>query len=121
MLLCQQQTLQSMAPACMLVNEFVCNSADDKHHPDQLCAPVSRAAVGLCRSEEDLMQEGSRKGEQGSLNQVDTGEMAGMPKDAKPPSASPAEHHFDKRQGVLHLPDVHREQKFCVHVAELHS
>lgn len=53
------------------------------------------------------MQQGSRKGEQGSLNQVDTGDMAGMPKDAKPPSASPAEHHSDRRQGMLHLPGVY--------------
>ena len=49
------------------------------------------------------MQGGSQQGEQGSLNQVDTGEMAGMPKDAKPPSASPAEHHSEKRKGMLHL------------------
>lgn len=56
------------------------------------------------------MQGGSRQGEQGSLNQVDTGEMAGMPKDVKPPSASPAEHHSDKRQGMLHLRGMHREQ-----------
>ena len=63
------------------------------------------------------MQEGSRKGEQGSLNQVDTGEMAGMPKDAKPPSASPAEHHSDKRQGMLCLPDMHKEQVVCVYLS----
>lgn len=46
------------------------------------------------------MQGGNRRGEQGSLNQVDTGEMAGMPKDSKPPSASPEEHHSQRRQGV---------------------
>lgn len=58
------------------------------------------------------MQGGRGQGEQGSLNQVDTdtGDMAGMPKDVKPPSASPAEHHSHKRQGMLHLLSMHREQ-----------
>lgn len=56
------------------------------------------------------MQGDRRQGEQGRLNQVDTGDMAGMPKDVKPPSASPPEHHSHKRQGMLHLPALHSKQ-----------
>lgn len=45
-----------------------------------------------------MMQKG--QGEQGSLNMVDAGEAAGIPKDAKPPSSSPQEHHPKKREGL---------------------
>lgn len=44
---------------------------------------------------------------QGSLDRVDAGESAGMPKEATPPSSSPQEHHPAKREGTrlfLHLP-----------------
>lgn len=65
------------------------------------------------------MQGGSQKGEQGNLNQVDTGEMAGMPKDVKPPSASPAEHHSEKRQGLLQLPMCTKSRCFVFMCLEL--
>jgi len=38
---------------------------------------------------------------QGNVHDVDSGDTAGMPKDAKPASSSPAEHHEGKRQGML--------------------
>lgn len=50
------------------------------------------------------MQGGHRRVEQGragNLHKVDGGEAAGMPKDAKPPSSSPAEHHEGKRAGAV--------------------
>ena len=49
------------------------------------------------------MQGGNRRVEQGragNLHKVDGGEAAGMPKEAKPPSSSPAEHHEGKRAGA---------------------
>ncbi|KAL3160102.1 hypothetical protein ABBQ32_010880 [Trebouxia sp. C0010 RCD-2024] len=48
------------------------------------------------KSEEDVMQRGEG---QGSLDRVDAGESAGMPKEATPPSSSPQEHHPAKREG----------------------
>ena len=50
------------------------------------------------------MQGGSRrpeKGQVGNYGIVDSGEMAGMPREQKPPSSSPKEQHSDKREGVL--------------------
>ncbi len=49
------------------------------------------------------MQGGNRRAEQGragNLNKVDSGDTAGMPKDAKPASSSPTEHHEGKREGT---------------------
>lgn len=46
------------------------------------------------------MQGGDRrpeKGQVGNYGNVDSGEMAGMPKDQKPPSSSPTEQHSDAR------------------------
>lgn len=54
-----------------------------------------------CRDEEELLQGGSRrpeKGQMGNYGNVDSGEMAGMPKDQKPPSSSPKEQHPDGRE-----------------------
>jgi hypothetical protein len=47
------------------------------------------------------MQGSNRQGGQGNVHDVDSGDTAGMPKDAKPASGSPAEHHEGKRQGML--------------------
>lgn len=53
------------------------------------------------KGEEELMQGGDRqaeKGRTGNMGKVDAGDTAGMPKDAKPPSSSPEEHHEGKRE-----------------------
>ena len=47
-----------------------------------------------CRDEEGQVGRGN-------MHDVDSGDTAGMPKDAKPASSSPAEHHDGKRQGML--------------------
>ena len=58
--------------------------------------------LAWCRSEEELFQGGNQRQEQGragNVHNVDSGETAGMPKEQKPPSSSPVEHHDDKRAG----------------------
>ena len=54
----------------------------------------------MCRDEEELLQGGSRRPEQGQVGNygsVDSGDMAGMPRQQTPPSSSPAEHHPKER------------------------
>lgn len=60
------------------------------------------------------MQGGDRraeKGRTGNMGKVDVGDTAGMPKDAKPPSSSPEEHHEGKREGTWPIPCA---CQFCV-------
>ncbi|KAL0038375.1 hypothetical protein WJX77_004052 [Trebouxia sp. C0004] len=50
------------------------------------------------KDEEELMQGSNMQVGQGNAHDVDSGDTAGMLKDAKPASASPAEHHEGKRR-----------------------